>query len=164
MSSRVKTAVFLVWIFKDTNCTLQRISRKMQRIFFIFFSPRSPTRFQSHSLCSLPQPNRAQDTSYLTTLPSSPDINPHRCTAAAHNHTLKRNVAYSTVLVNTNTIHSPGPPLQNVSHTENYNEKENQSATKTIFNVRGPFLGRCLFLSFILFRARNGAFMKMPER
>lgn len=64
---------------------------------FSFFFSRSPTRFQSHSLCSLPQPNCAQDTSYLTTLPSSPDINPHRCTGAAcGDPRAQRDAAYST--------------------------------------------------------------------
>lgn len=42
---------------------------------------------QSVSLYSLPQPNCAEDTFYLTTLPS-PDTSPHKCVrVAAHTHT-----------------------------------------------------------------------------
>lgn len=149
---------FLVWIFKDTNCTLQHISRKMQRNLFFFFS-RSPTRFQSHSLCSLPQPNCAQDTSYLTTLPSSSDINPHRCTGAAHgDKRAQRKCCLFYSLVNTNMISRFFPKRFPCLGPQKI------KALQRLFLVsEGRF--RKIFVSVVYpFDAGSGAFMKMSER
>lgn len=57
---------------------------------------------QSLSLCSLPQPNCAEDTSYLTSLPS-PDISPHKCAHRAanentHTHTFTFSSSFSVTL------------------------------------------------------------------
>lgn len=48
---------------------------------------------QSVSLCSLPQPNCAEDTLYLTTLPS-PDTSPHNCVRVAA-HTQEHTSSFS---------------------------------------------------------------------
>lgn len=63
--------------------TLYACIRRMQRNT----RPRTNTP-QSLSLCSLPQPNCAEDTSYLTTLPS-PDTGPHEMRSHSGTNTFR---------------------------------------------------------------------------
>lgn len=111
---------------------------------------------QSLSLCSLPQPDCAEDTSYLTTLPS-PDTSPHKCACiATHTQTHTHSHTHFTAFYPPNS-----PTLYGICDHVEQRQLHIQGHILFTQCQRSRFLGKSLSIS-VLFHAGNIAFIKRP--